>query len=344
MRGVYLRMLPALIAVALTWSVPGQVPNVSGHWEGEIQAPAGPAAIQIDLVRDASGAIAGTFALPAQGMSESPVTTTLNGRDIRIKVAGGLPRSRTFTGTISEDGSTIAGTFNQTGYGALVSFTLRRSGEARVAPAATSGAVPAALEGVWFAEATRFTLVIRNEPGGASSVTVMSPGTEVRAHAIRVDGAKVVVDARAVGGRFEGSLDSESLTGTWKQASGSTQVSLRKLPAALTAIQGFWLATEIDGAATGDTEAVFGVFGDTYVVVVNGRIEERGTLKVDASASPAAIDFTIQSGASRALVQPGIMDIKDGVLRMSFAIPGADTRPTSFTAPEARVRFVAKKL
>jgi hypothetical protein len=37
----------------------------SGHWEGAIQVPDTPMKIEIDLAKNASGALAGTFGQPA---------------------------------------------------------------------------------------------------------------------------------------------------------------------------------------------------------------------------------------------------------------------------------------
>ena len=344
-------MLATLLTAALAFLPSGQtLADVSGHWQGEITAPSGSLAFQMDIVRGAGGAFTGFFAVPAQGLSESPMTITGRGRDIRIKTTGGLPRATTFTGTISEDGKTITGTFNQTGYGALVNFTLRRAGEARIPARAKSPAVPAAVEGVWSAASAtgsqRFTLVIRNQPDGSASATILNAGTEVPAHAVTVAGPKVSVDVRGAGGIFEGTLDPKGdlLSGTWKRQAGSMPLMLRKLPAALTQLQGFWHATEIDGEATGDTEAVIAFFGDTYVAIVDGRVEERGTVQVDASATPNWIDFTIASGTSAALMQVGIVRVTDGTIELAFGAPGDLKRPSSFTAQEARVRFKGRKL
>jgi hypothetical protein len=45
---------------------PVRAAGVLGHWEGGIQSPLGPVAIEIDLSSDANGGLFGTMSIPAQ--------------------------------------------------------------------------------------------------------------------------------------------------------------------------------------------------------------------------------------------------------------------------------------
>jgi hypothetical protein len=46
---------------------------------------------------------------------------------------------------------------------------------------------------------------------------------------------------------------------------------------------------------------VITITGNTYQQAVNGQVNERGTITVDAGTRPMSIDFIIDEGASRNL-------------------------------------------
>src|SRR3954470_3337073 len=91
--------------------------DASGHWEGSIQMQPNVAiAVEIDLARNASGAMAGTFGQPAQGVKGLPLSTVaVDNSSVRFVVKAG-PDAATFDGTLAGDGQSISGQAAQGGY------------------------------------------------------------------------------------------------------------------------------------------------------------------------------------------------------------------------------------
>lgn len=71
------------------------------------------------------------------------------------------------------------------------------------------------------------------------------------------------------------------------------------------------------------------VKGDKYTVFFNDMKYTEGTLKLDASQKPKAIDATPSDGPFKDKVQPGIYEITGDEMKIVFAKPG-DERPKEF--------------
>jgi CubicO group peptidase (beta-lactamase class C family) len=98
-------------------------PDISGHWTGAIAVPGSELKIDVDL--KASGdAWAGDISIPAQGAKDLALAEiNIEGGGVRFAIPG-IPGSPTFSGMLSEDGSTIEGEFTQSG--ATLHFKLQR--------------------------------------------------------------------------------------------------------------------------------------------------------------------------------------------------------------------------
>jgi pimeloyl-ACP methyl ester carboxylesterase len=88
---------------------PGEA--VVGRWEGSLDTGAGQLPLVFNITRGDDGSLAGTLDSPNQGAFGIPVTAvSVEGSAVSLEiaaVAGG------FSGTLSDDGSTIAGTWSQ---------------------------------------------------------------------------------------------------------------------------------------------------------------------------------------------------------------------------------------
>ena len=127
------------------------VPDVSGHWEGVVRVPDMEVKIEVDLARNSSGTLAGTFGQPAQGVKGLPLSTVaVADRVIRFVVRAGEAPA-TFEGTLSADDLSIGGTLRQGEY--TIPFSLKRTGEAKIAAAPKSPAIGKELEGLTFRRA-----------------------------------------------------------------------------------------------------------------------------------------------------------------------------------------------
>lgn len=99
-------------------------PSLVGQWAGQISLPPGPLAIAVALAVDAAGAWSGTIDIPAQGANGIGLSNiVVANRDVRFAMAG-VPGDPRFSGTRSDDGQAITGTFSQGG--ATLGFELKR--------------------------------------------------------------------------------------------------------------------------------------------------------------------------------------------------------------------------
>ena len=111
------------------------------------------------------------------------------------------------------------------------------------------------------------------------------------------------------------------------------------------AVQGTWTLVSLNGqtAPEGAPELTLTFSGDTYNQAIAGAVNERGTIKVDASKKPMTIDLAIAEGDDAGKTQLGIVEVTGDTLRAAFAAPGATERPADFTVKQGGIVFVGKK-
>jgi uncharacterized protein (TIGR03067 family) len=107
-------------------------------------------------------------------------------------------------------------------------------------------------------------------------------------------------------------------------------------PTTVEGLQGTWILTSINGqtAPTGAPEVSLTFAGDTYHQTIGGEVNERGTIKLDPTKKPVAIDLLITEGSAAGKTQLGIVEVTDGTIRCSLDTPGAAQRPP--TSPSKR--------
>src|ERR1044072_5235276 len=109
----------------------GQTPaTVVGHWEGSIDAQGNIVEITVDLVRDDKGLWKGLIAIPAQQLTNYPLSNVkVEGPNVAFEMASaqGVP---TFKGKLAADGKNIAGEMSQAGMN--FTFKLDKKGEAKI--------------------------------------------------------------------------------------------------------------------------------------------------------------------------------------------------------------------
>jgi hypothetical protein len=121
---------------------------LAGHWEGAISTPLEEVVVAVDLAADAGGKLGGTFTSPSQRLNGSPLwSASSDGDVVKLELKTADPGVRTFDGRLSADGHSIQGQFLIDIY--AVPFTLKRSGDARIAPPPKSVAIDAKLAGAW---------------------------------------------------------------------------------------------------------------------------------------------------------------------------------------------------
>lgn len=113
-------------------------------------------------------------------------------------------------------------------------------------------------------------------------------------------------------------------------------------------LQGTWQAISIEGAA-GKAEGK-GSEADRFKLTIEGKSldfegahgaqggDGKGSLSLDSSKQPKAIDLTIHQGKAI-----GIYELEGDTLKLCLNKIGNDQRPTEFTANDSRFVFVFKK-
>lgn len=208
----------------------------TGHWEGTVDVPGMPLAIEVDITKNAAGALTGTFGQPAQSVRGLPLTTvTADGRTVTFVLKAG-PAPSTFKGTLSEDGKTMEGTLDQAGRS--LPFKVTRTGDAVVMAAPKNAAVAREFEGTWNgtidagARQMRVILTMANQADGTATGSIASPdgsGMEIPIGMTQKD-KTLTVDVPSIGGSFVGTInaDGTELSGTWTQAAGSAPLVFKK--------------------------------------------------------------------------------------------------------------------
>jgi uncharacterized protein (TIGR03067 family) len=111
------------------------------------------------------------------------------------------------------------------------------------------------------------------------------------------------------------------------------------------ALQGTWRLTSLNGRSIPKQgpQITLSIVGEQYQQAVDGKVTERGTLKLDTSTQPITIDLAITEGDDAGKAQIGIVEVTDGVLRMCLDTPGAGQRPSEFGVKDGVIVFEARK-
>jgi hypothetical protein len=224
----------AMLLVAL-WTFVGEAQtrvDPTGHWEGTIQAPGLALDIEVDLIRTATGELAGTITIPAENTRGLPLKVAVDGDVVRFHARADQP----IAAVLSPDGTSLSAHFNIDVYS--IPFTLVRTGEPRFDVSARSAAVGRELEGTWTGVLRtaggewRLALTLANGPEGSSTgiiVNLDQGGLEIPASAIEQAAATLTLEFKAVGASFKGTLNAEGteLLGTFSQGAVSVPVTFR---------------------------------------------------------------------------------------------------------------------
>ena len=130
------------------WIAADPAARLAGHWEGAIQTPLEELAVSVDLVAGENDRLGGTFSSASQQLLGFPLRgATIDGDAVKIEIKTADPGVRTFDGRLSPDGQTITGQFLINVY--AVPFTLKRNGDAQIAPPPRSAAIDPRLADSW---------------------------------------------------------------------------------------------------------------------------------------------------------------------------------------------------
>ncbi len=114
----------------------------------------------------------------------------------------------------------------------------------------------------------------------------------------------------------------------------------------LTSLQGTWVLTTVndqDLTAAG-VEMALVIDGLKYSQVVNGEVNERGTIKIDPAKKPMTFDLNITEGDDAGKLQLGIIEVTGDVAKGLLAMAGGATRPADFNSNDGAIFFIAKRV
>jgi hypothetical protein len=226
-----------LLAALLLASVPpgyAQMPaDLTGHWQGALEAEGRATTFVIDLATNRQGAPAGTISVPAQNVNGLPLTAIhVDGRTVAFHARTDQP----FTGVLSDDGRTISGDFNVSGH--TVPFSMTRTGEPKIEAPAASAPIGKDLEGTWNATlegqgaALRLVLTLANHADGTASARLVNldEGSLELPAVITRAGSSVTLEFKVVGASYTGTLNGSGteLAGTYTQGPITAPVTFHR--------------------------------------------------------------------------------------------------------------------
>jgi hypothetical protein len=237
MRTIVNPLVVSLAVLAASPAAAQSLADPTGHWDGTITAPMGQIDFEVDVARDASGALIAAYGQKNTGARGLPLTqVALDGRTFTFVLFTGGAGGGAFKGDILSDGKTMSGDVKATMGSAP--FMLYRTGDAVVAPKVKNTAVSKALEGRWTGTldvgGTQITIIltIANRADGTASVIIAQasqPGLQLDA-AVTESGSAVSFEVPATSGSWKGTLADSSMSGTWTQPGGSLPLTFTREP------------------------------------------------------------------------------------------------------------------
>jgi uncharacterized protein (TIGR03067 family) len=116
----------------------------------------------------------------------------------------------------------------------------------------------------------------------------------------------------------------------------------------LAKLSGTWVLVTAGGQAVpAGTHKALVFSGDKYQGLTNGTVDESGTIKLDPTVKPMAIDLAIATGTFAGKSQVGTVDVSGDTLTMTLGEPGATARPDASNSANklvlTRVKPIAKE-
>lgn len=203
-----------------------------GTWEGVLDTGAAELTIVFNIERAEDGSLTATMDSPDQGatgIAVSRVTFADGELHLESGAVGGE-----FQGTLSEDGTTLQGTWRQGGGELPLTLSRTERAEVQTEPSGPDDPV-GTWQGVLDAGPQELTLVFHvRRRNGELRATMDSPDQGARGIPVNeasFSGGTLRLVSQAVAGRFEGRLsdDGTSLDGTWRQGGGELPLTLERV-------------------------------------------------------------------------------------------------------------------
>jgi len=184
----------------------------------------------LDLVRNGQEEIGGVIHVPGGNVAGVPVQVALKDEVVNFHSR----RDQPFSGLLSADGKSISGDYSIGEF--LVPFSMSRTGDARIDVPEKSALIGKDFEGTWAGTLDvngvrmRLLLAMRNQSGGTSTgilTSVDEGGLQVPVTVTAQEGSGVVLDFKAVGASFTGTLNRErnEVAGIYRQGAFTARLT-----------------------------------------------------------------------------------------------------------------------
>ncbi|MEM9290690.1 MAG: serine hydrolase [Acidobacteriota bacterium] len=330
--------LPALLALGAGLLSPLGVQAegaVDGRWQGSIEVPGSPLAIELNFSTAEGGELEGWISIPAQGAKEVPLEILEHeGSAVKFRIPG-VPGEPTFEGTLAGDGATLSGPFRQGG--GETTFSVARADDAAPleAPKPESGPMnvdPQLFEGNWAGAievpgrplGIELSITASSDSGLEGTITIPVQALEdVPLAFLSGEGRSIRFHIPGIPGdpTFEGTLseDGASLSGPFTQGGGPLSFSVERTEAVEAA-----RAQQVDEALAGLDEVLeqavedFNLPGLGLAVVFQGELvyaEGFGYRDVEAELPMTADTLFAIGSTTKAMTSTVLgMQVDEGLL------------------------------
>jgi uncharacterized protein len=200
--------------------------DITGDWKGTLAAGSGQLHLVLHITKSPNGALKATLDSIDQGANGIPVSSvTLKDSKLNLGVEA---VHGTYEGTVASDGQSISGTWTQS-TALPLEFTRTMKDETK----------PSDIDGAWMGLLDTGSIKLRvifhivNTSDGLTA-TLDSPDQGMKGmmtSSIKRDGASLRIEAKNIGGTFEGkiAIDLSSIDGTWSQGGGTLPLTLKRV-------------------------------------------------------------------------------------------------------------------
>lgn len=244
------RYLILFTLLSATWiaAAHSQTPDISGDWQGTLNTGGQDLRLVLHLTKAADNSLKATLdSLDQPGANGIPVNSvTFKDSKLNLDVAA---VHGAYEGKLSADGKSIAGTWSQ---GMDLPLEFKRSGTTPAQPETKTEtkpvpknetnteikpAKPSDIDGAWMGTLDTGSMklrvvfhIVNTSEGLTATMDSLDQGMNGMAmSAVTRDGASLKIDAKKIGGRFEGKIaaDLSSIDGKWSQGGGTLPLLLK---------------------------------------------------------------------------------------------------------------------
>jgi len=223
-----------LILIALTISATlVHAQDIAGDWQGTLSAGGAELRLVLHVTKNADGSLKAILdSIDQPGANGIPVSS-ISLKDSRLNLGVDAVHG-TYEGKVAADTKTISGTWTQ---GQPLPLEFKRA----AAPINTEHkpAKPSDIDGAWMGSLDTGAIklrvvfhIVNTEDGLTATMDSLDQGAKgIPTSSVTRDGASLKIEAKSIGGSFEGKIaaDLSSIDGKWSQGGATMPLSLKRV-------------------------------------------------------------------------------------------------------------------